>query len=160
MNENIPKNIFEAAGKQKKSLPSKKEASKEKKIAQPEKEIPSKVGKNSEKLLDLHKDPEVNEMLNKMYLMKEEIQVRLNEVYDKTGISSSQIKNFLNNPNNFPPELWQKIEGQREILEKKINAVLKIYGNKPKGTLSKISSQESRLRKSKTLGARKNWIPM
>ena len=56
--------------------------------------------------------------------MQEDINIKLSEIYDGSGISFNQIKNFLNNPSNFPPEVWQRIQIQRDVLEKKIGDVL------------------------------------
>jgi hypothetical protein len=159
MDENKPKNIFDAAAsKSKKAVPPKGKtpAPPPKKIETPQPE----VSIQPESLLDLHKDPEINGMLNKMYRMQENIQTKLNEAYDKSGISASQIKNFLNNPSNFSPDIWQKIQGQRDVLEKQIGDVLKNYARKTKKGYAPGSTVNSKERKSKTLGARRNWIPM
>lgn len=155
MDENKPKNIFEHArakkGSPQKGIPSQKEE-----VFPQESVILS-----SDKLLDLHRDPEINNMLNKMYRMQDGIQSKLHEIYDHSGVSSKQIANFLNNPSNFPPEVWQKIQQQRDSLEKKIGEVLKHYAKKPKtGYLSGKTGGVSKERKSKTLGSRRNWIPM
>ncbi len=154
MDENKPKNIFEEAGRAKKKV-----SSKTLETSPSEKKMESQtqpVSFSSGQLLDLHRDPEINVMLNKMYRMQEDIHNRLEQIYNNSGLSTSQIKNFLNNPGNFPPEIWQRIQGQRDIFEKKIVEVLQIYAKKPK----KEHISGSKERKAKTLGARRNWIPM
>lgn len=156
MDENKPKNIFEHADRLKKESSAKKVTQK---VTPQKKE--AFLPDISENLLDLHHDPEINSMLNKMYRMQDNIQLKLNEIYDSSGVSSKQITNFLNNPSNFPPDVWQKIQQQRDTLEKKIGDVLKSYVKKPKsGYISGKSDGVSKERKSKTLGARRNWIPM
>ncbi|MBN9379104.1 MAG: hypothetical protein BGO14_08915 [Chlamydiales bacterium 38-26] len=114
----------------------------------------------TEESLNLHGDPEINDMLNKMYRMQEDIQSRLGEIYDNAGLSTNQIKTYLNNPNNFSPEIWQKIQSQRDLLEKKILDVLKLYAKKEKKGFLSGPGEISKERRSKTLGARRNWIPM
>lgn len=157
MDENKPKNIFETAGKAKKPVPASSLTSVPKKIETTQQPQPQKVI-TPENLLNLHRDPEINEMLNKMYRMQEDLQTKLKQIYDANGISSNQIRNFLNNPGNFPPDVWQKIQMQRDALEKKIREVLPTYAKKTKtGHIAGMTSKE---RKSKTLGARKKWIPM
>ena len=160
MNEDKPKNIFEAAGKAKKPAPSKGAVP----SPSPKKEgtPPPEVNLNPPKeLVDLHRDPEINEMLNKMFSVQENFQTQLNEIYDSSGISTNQIKNYLNNPGNFSPDMWQKIQGQRDVLEKKMGDVLKTYAKKrTKGHIAQGKNGLSKERKSKTLGTRKNWIPM
>lgn len=158
MEDNKYKNIFDAAGQIKKSMDPKVPASPEIIKQDPLSDL---ILTGSEELLNLHGDTEINAMLNKMYRMQQHIQTSLNQIYESAGLSTSQIKNFLNNPSNFPPDIWQKIQGQRDSLEKKIGEVLKVYAKQPKkGHIAKITSEESKERKSKTLGARKKWIPM
>ncbi len=150
MDENKYKNIFDAAGKIKRPL-----------LPKGQESTPDISSFSDKELLNLHRDAEINVMLNKMYRMQEHIQTRLNQIFESSGLSANQIKNYLNNPSNFPPDIWQKIQGQRENLEKKIGEVLQIYTKKPKsGHIAKIGSAETKQRKSKTLGARKKWIPM
>lgn len=152
MEENKSKNTSE--GKEKKTVSHKGTSSPQPNTKTSKPDIAKK-----EALLDLHRDLEINTMLNKIYQMKDSIQTQLCEAYETGGISSSQIKNFLNNPNNFPPETWQKIQNQRDTLEKRIRDVLKIYAKKTKAGHI-IETGESKERKSKTLGARRKWIPM
>jgi hypothetical protein len=160
MDENKPKNIFEAAGKAKKPSPSKSVPSSPHKKEEAARQPNETVSINPTQLLDLHRDPEINEMLNKMYRMQEDFQGKLSEVYEKAGISPRQIRNFLDNPGNFSPEVWQRIQGQRESLEKRINEVLKLNIKKIKSGQILGVTAGGKERKSKTLGARKNWIPM
>ncbi|QLH36363.1 MAG: hypothetical protein HWD61_09660 [Parachlamydiaceae bacterium] len=82
--------------------------------------------------MNLHPDPEINVMFNKMYQMRDEILTKLATIYESAGLTTAQVKNYLDNPNNFPPETWQRIQSERDILEKKVSEVLKIYGKKKK----------------------------
>lgn len=158
MDEIKPKNIFDASGKAKKpeaspraipsSAPKKPES-----VMEP-------VILHSDQLLNLHHDPEINVMLNKMTRMQEDINTKLGEIYDGSGVSINQIKNFLNNPSNFPPEVWQRIQSQRDVLEKKIGDVLQHMIKKAKVGPMGVKGEVSKERKSKTLGSRRNWIPM
>lgn len=160
MDENKPKNIFEAAGKTKKNVPSKSAPPKPlpKKMETPQ---PENISVSSEKLLNLHRDPEINEMLNKIYNMQDDIQTKLNEIYEKNAISPRQVKKYLNNPRNFPPDVWQKIQLQRDTLERKIGDILQSYVKpQKKGHLTGMPSGTSKERRIKTLGSRKKWIPM
>lgn len=157
-----PKNIFDASNKSGKPQPIKGPLT-----PQPQKkEIPSSppesIGPDLKELLNLHPDPEINVMFNKMYQMRDEILTKLATIYESAGLTTAQVKNYLDNPNNFPPETWQRIQSERDILEKKVSEVLKIYGKKKKkGLISGLKGVgDSKERKSKTLGSRRNWIPM
>lgn len=161
MDEIKPKNIFEAAGK------ARKPASSQRAVPTPPASLPQKIEPlpevvkiNPDQLLNLHKDPEINMMLNKMARMQEDIRARLNEIYNSSGVSFNQIKNFLDNPSNFPPDVWQKIQSQRDVLEKRIGDVLQSIAKKPKAGPMGMKGEVSKERKSKTLGSRRNWIPM
>lgn len=164
MDEDKPKNIFEAAAA---SRPKKKPLAPSQGMAIPapkEREISRNepVFEGSAELIHMHRDPDINQMLNKMYRMQDDLQSRLTQIYDENSISSNQVKNFLDNPSNFPPEVWQKIQNQRDSLENKIGAVLKTYARKKKKGIIGMNQKEgvSKERKSKTLGSRRNWIPM
>jgi hypothetical protein len=162
MDYNKPKNIFEAAGQSRKPakkapvLPAGKPAQAKatlKPTFSPEIDL-----KESE-MHHYHNDPEINYMFNQMFKMQDEIEGKLNEMYEKGGLTRDQIKNYIDNPDNFPPDLWSKIQKQRLELENKVRVVLK---KKPKQSASSSQQKVStaKERKAKTLGARKNWIPM
>ncbi|BBI17994.1 hypothetical protein [Neochlamydia sp. S13] len=161
MNDKKAKNIFEAVKNSATSLVSKSHGSgPEKKEVIPAEEVNFL---KTDEILQLHGDAEINEMLNKMYRMQEDIQSKMHEMYGNAGLSTHQVRNYLDNPSNFSPEMWQKIQVQRDQLEKKVNDVLKIYAKKAKtfqtGHMLK-ASEIAKERKAKTLAARKNWIPM
>nr|WP_166156168.1 hypothetical protein [Neochlamydia sp. AcF84]NGY95188.1 hypothetical protein [Neochlamydia sp. AcF84] len=161
MDDKKAKNIFEAVKDSTTRLVSKNhESGHEKRQILPTEEVDFL---KTDEILQLHGDPEINEMLNKMYRMQEDIQSRMHEIYGNAGLSTHQVRNYLDNPSNFSPEMWQKIQLQRDQLEKKVHDVLKIYAKKAKtlqaGHMLKASGI-AKERKAKTLAARKNWIPM
>lgn len=160
MDENNPKNIFDAVSQAKK-MPSKKPPVSSAK-ATPAKAPAENLSREKKDAQNLHTDPEINQMLNQMLDMREDITTKLSNIYEKAGLSVSQVKNYLDNPNNFPPDIWQKIQLQRDSLEKRIGDVLKTYAKKKKkGHVAGLrETGGAKERKSKTLGARRNWIPM
>lgn len=162
MDEIKPKKMIDSAtGKDNRVLPTKAASSnppQKKTETAPQTEV---FSINLKEVLNLHPDPEINDMLNRMYQMREDIQTKLNDIYDKAGVSANQVKNFLDNPSNFPPDIWQRIQSQRDMFEKKISEVLSFYGKKKtKSHVGGAKGGISKERKSKTLGSRRNWIPM
>ena len=155
MNEsNNSKNIFEAVGQSRKIV-------KQSSLNQKTQEISGleSVSINPAELIDLNPDPEINLILNKMVKVKESFESKLNEIYEDNGLTQMQVESYLNNPSNFSPQDWSKIQTQRDELENQINIVLNKSRKKSTG-LHDEKSQQSKDRKAKTLGSRKNWIPM
>jgi len=103
-------------------------------------------------------DEQLAEMFERARLMKEEIENKLQEVYDKTGMTRKQVENYMKNPKNFTIQEWQNIQIGRQDWEGKL---YNIIGQEYKAKREKVvQDQSSKERKGKTLGARKNWIPM
>ena len=117
---------------------------------------------------------DVLDMLKKMKKMHRELELKLDDSYQKMGLNPRSIKEFLENSSNFTSEEWSKIQVQRlqsvEKLEREFGVAIK--ANEGGGSTLKISrgqtinisstseSSPAKDRKSKTRGARHNWIPM
>lgn len=104
------------------------------------------------------KKSKINEEFEKINKMRDELMVKLDEVYKKGGITYDEIERFLNNPQNFTEKQWKLLQEQREMYQEKLNALVgKKNSEKRDKSLKKKTSEE---RSRKTLGSRKKWIPM
>jgi len=146
--------------------------SKKKEDLKPKKE--SSSGSKISESKGAHK--ETIEMLTKMKRMHREIELKLDESYEKLGMSPQAIKNFLENPNNFTNEEWENLQTQRQGILKKLESELGVLFNPSSFSSLKSDSnpeiisprrdsfgnleKTERQRKSKTRGARHNWIPV
>jgi hypothetical protein len=102
-------------------------------------------------------DIEIRQMIEKMRKMHDDIEVKLDEVYQKSGLNAQKVKDFLENPNNFQTEEWGRVQEKRKKLLTQI-------GIDSKQILSQSAQEQAEKagkdRKTKMLGARRNWIPM
>ena len=107
---------------------------------------------------------EVFEMLNKMKRMHRDIELKLEESYQNLGYNPKTLRQFLENPDNFSNEQWEKIQVQRSGIIKKLENQLQIsfdIVSLPTEQIStKVFEKTEKERKSKTRGARRNWISM
>jgi hypothetical protein len=136
-------NIFDEAGK--KSAPSKKN----------EAALPLEVPSMPNVTIS---DDQLAEMFERAKRMKVEIEEKLQEVYDKTGLTRKQVETYMKDPKNFTVQEWQNIQIGRKDWEGRLEHLM---GQEYKQKRAKaVQDQSSKERKGKTLGARKNWIPM
>lgn len=119
---------------------------------------PSQTPPPSKKIEDSSTKTEIDAMMNKIRQMHDDIERKLDDVYQKTGMDPKKIKTLLDNPNNFNPRQWEAVQEQRKNYASQIS---------PPGVEGAESpSQEStenltvKERKSKTIGSRRKWIPM
>ncbi len=103
-----------------------------------------------------HRDPEINEMLQKIDTMQQDLQNKMEDVKQRTGLSDEDIKAFMENPKNFSPADWEKMAKSKEMLGEKVWTALGMELKPKQHTRENLSSE----RKGKTLGARKKWIPI
>ncbi|WP_068467681.1 hypothetical protein [Candidatus Protochlamydia phocaeensis] len=107
---------------------------------------------------------DVADMLVQVRRMHDELDRKLDEVYQKSGWSPKYIKDYLDNPNNFTAKQWGRLEEQRRALmntlkteEEKVEEAKKA---KEPVTPPADSSKMGKERRGKMLGARRNWISM
>ena len=103
-------------------------------------------------------DPEMDAIFAKIYTMKEDIDSKLNQLTDITGMSSQEITTYLTNPNNFTPKQWEKMEKDRKATEEKLYLGLGVAAKQQ--TTKKVLEKKDRERRGKMIGARKKWMPM
>jgi len=142
MDKDHPSNIFDAAansGKERKNKP-----------ASP-RPLPAEKAKSFD-------DKNVEGMLVNMDKMRREIQRKIEEIYEKSGVSQKELEDYLSNPNNFNQAEWTRVQANRDrFLEKIWQAVGK---DKKKKIVLKEKKKQTKKRKGKMLGHRKGWLPM
>lgn len=109
-------------------------------------------------------DREIKEMVDRMRKMHDEIALKLDDAYQQTGFTPGFIKNYLNNPNNFPSSEWERVQKERKALLSSVCEELKKGIRSTPIESNRLTQKElsnlAKERRSKTLGARRNWIPM
>jgi hypothetical protein len=106
---------------------------------------------------------DIKSMMNKMKELHDDIDHQLDEAYQKSGWSSVEIKQFLDNPNNFDSKEWQRVQSERNALLSTIWDKIKGEQDNPFITAPEVPKQQNptnRERKAKMGAARRNWISM
>ena len=146
--------IFDYAGGESKKKISESENKKSETIN------PQSVGKASPE--------EIREMFKKVYQLNDSVAKKLDDAYKLLGQSKDDIKNFLDNSNNFSNnEQWQIIQKAREDKLSKVEKEILYLGEeipskdeRKKEKKKKEDSEAEKKRKGKTLGSRKGWLSM
>lgn len=109
-------------------------------------------------------DAEIHVMIEKMRKMHDEINRKLDETYQLTGLDPRFIKNYLNNPNNFQTDEWDRVQKERKARLSSVIEHLKAEMRSKSIDSNRIGQKEmqaiTKERRSKTLGSRRNWISM
>jgi hypothetical protein len=135
-----PFNLFDLSAKSGKKKPEKERPSSPK--AAP---LPEISGNDTEKILQ------------KMKKMHSELRTQVELIFEKSGQDPRTFSDYFNNPSNFEPEEWSRLQRKKEEIS------AQILGQAGARELRKPKKPESRAakeRKGKTLGARKKWIDM
>lgn len=111
-------------------------------------------------------DESVDEMLTMIQHMRkihDDIDKMLDEVIQQTGWTPKYLKAYLSNPNNFEGETWESLQRQRKELMDIIKTPRDIREEKKAQMTGKNAPQDPKIakeRRTKTVGARRNWLPM
>lgn len=110
---------------------------------------------------DSIKTKDIDQMIAKLRQIHDEIDKKLDAIYQKTGLTPSYIRNYLSNPNNFSPIEWTIIQKDRQTRLSALMGATKVEEmmNKPRLSEQEIE-KKARDRRGKMVGGRKNWIPM
>lgn len=103
-------------------------------------------------------DTEIDNMLKKLRDMDDDLQNRMDKIAELSGMSPKEVKRFIENPDNFPPEEWSRMQRKKDDLEKQIYSGIGIEYQKR--VMKKKKKKMQKGRRGKTLGARKGWIQM
>jgi hypothetical protein len=114
-------------------------------------------------------DEEIRQMFKKVYELNDAVAKKLDDAYKIMGTNKHEIKNFLENPNNFPDEKqWKVIQQTRVHLLGKLEKTILYHGTesesskqeKQRKQKKKEDSDAEKKRKAKTLASRKGWLSM
>lgn len=97
-------------------------------------------------------------VLANMKKMHEELNVKIDNLFKQSGRDPREIREYFKEPRNFTAHEWKRIQDRKEELEAYIKVVSKEELKKKKS--KQKTSEMSKERKGKTLGARKKWLPM
>lgn len=103
-------------------------------------------------------DKEVRAMLMRIHEMKNDLEKKLTNIYEKAAISKIDIEEFLENSDNFTKKEWDRIQKNKEALIQNLSLVFT-----PEDTVRRQPKSKEKLtkeRRGKTLGVRKKWIPV
>lgn len=144
MDSSSPENIFDPALQ---------------KVKKKTKETPHAPIMSTEKRRELiMKDPEVKEWITRIEELNRSLKEKIGDLIEKHGFTPRSVKGYLNNPKNFTPDQWNLIQKQRVEIEKMVGIALDpVLRKEQKKAEAKVRDKE---RKGKTLGSRKNWMPM
>lgn len=107
-------------------------------------------------------DPELENLFSRGKSMRQEITKKLEVLHDKLGMNANEIKNYLENPENFDSKEWELLQRDREKLGQQLLLRTGIPNKKEKQAKEVIKEDAnlSKSRKGKTLGSRRKWLPM
>lgn len=89
---------------------------------------------------------------------RDDVVKKLDSIQKELGMSLKDVKEYINNPRNFKPSQWAYIQQQKKEMEERLAQEL---GSDVVGVSKKVDTGKvAKERKGKTLGSRKNWIPI
>lgn len=101
---------------------------------------------------------DVKIIIAKMIRMHDEIEAKLSDVYEKSGITHTDVVKYLDNPQNFSRREWESVAKQKEELLQKIWSML---GSEAKQkAIRKELEKKEKVLKRKGIAGRKKWISM
>lgn len=108
-------------------------------------------------------------MIENMRKIHDDIEKKIHEVLEKTGWTPSYLKSFLDNPNNFDQDQWERVQKKQKGLMDSIKTPKELkqeeeMAKNKKGfpVHGKISQDtvKAKERRSKSAAARRKWLPM
>ncbi|WP_213105461.1 hypothetical protein [Candidatus Protochlamydia amoebophila] len=103
---------------------------------------------------------DVENMISKVKILHDEIDRKLDDIFQKSGWTSKQIKTYLDNPNNFTVDEWEKVQRDRQKLMNTLKTGKDLQAASISSVQTEQNSKLTRERRGKTIGARRNWISM
>lgn len=98
---------------------------------------------------------EAGDMLIRMQSLRQELMLKVEGMYEQTGIQPENLKTFVEEVKEPSKEEYK---AAKESLDERVTKALSLSLNRKK-SLRKIKKEEG-TRKGKTLGDRKKWIPV
>lgn len=142
-------NIFEAAAKKRPTVPKRPSAAPQSGAASTPSAPAKKPALSNE---------DVQKMLDHMEKLTQEINEKLQVLYEHSGLSPKNVKLYLEKFGGIDTKEWKKSQQDVKALEEKIWTVL---GTQAKATeKAKEQAKAAKARKGKVVGGRQRWIRM
>lgn len=112
---------------------------------------------------NLQLNPEVEAMMARMKELQDDVKNKLQKIYQSHGVTEEQVAKYLSNPKNFTPFEWEQLKQAQDLIRSQNTMSLLIKDQTATSALVKKAKKPEELareRKGKTLGARKQWLPM
>ncbi|MGK5594450.1 MAG: hypothetical protein ACSNEK_03725 [Parachlamydiaceae bacterium] len=127
------------------------------KIKKPLTRIPAKAAVKKEGGVERSND-EIQQTIARMKQMHNELNNQIDKIFQLSGRDPSEVNDYFSNPSNFPSKVWSGLQQRRESLEETLSGLSPKDYKERKATKQAVKLAKDR--KSKTLGARKNWLSM
>lgn len=125
------------------------------------------LSRNHEETDSNKSSQEIYQMIDKMVKIHDEIERKLDDAFQKSGLTPKYIETYLSNPSNFNNAQWDSIQKKREQLLSQVGKKVNEASESLVSPIKAISKAEEKTtdktekeRKTKMIGSRRNWIPI
>lgn len=101
---------------------------------------------------------DVIQKLQKMQEKHTKLVGQIEEIFQKSGVDPKELERYCENPSNFTPIQWTRVQERKEEIETSITGMSRENLRKSKD--EKAKTQVTKERRGKTLGSRKKWLDM
>ncbi|MCB1212758.1 MAG: hypothetical protein KDK40_00505 [Chlamydiia bacterium] len=104
-------------------------------------------------------DQEIEEITKRIDALLAELVRKQQELMEKWGVSSQEMKILLDNPQMYPNnQSWEKFQAKRKQMREEL---WKKLGKDAQKAFELLEAEKEKIDiKRKTIGTRKNWIPL
>ena len=102
-----------------------------------------------------------------MYKLHDKIAANVDEILQKTGWTPKYLESYLSNPNNFNSVQWEALNKERKSLMDSIKTpadLKKDEEERKKRPQTQMNTPDdpslAKERRKKSMGARRNWMPI
>jgi hypothetical protein len=106
---------------------------------------------------------ELQASIEKMQDNLDAMQREAERILKKTGMTTEQMENYVNNPSNFSKEEWDRIESAKKEVKRFEEDMFKALGKDPEEMQKQAIKEKERKQKQKQRlmsPKKKNWIPI
>jgi len=106
---------------------------------------------------------ELQASIEKMQDNLDAMQREAERILKKTGMTKEQMESYVNNPNNFSKEEWDRVESAKKEVRKFEEDMFKALGKDPEEMQKQAIKEKERKQKQKQrlmTPKKKNWIPI
>ena len=104
---------------------------------------------------------EVKKLLEKYNASRDELQRRLDEFREISGLSQKEVRAYFEDPDNFSPKQWEEFQKEKK---KYLEMIAGLEKNLSESTRQKIAAAKAspalKKARSRLRGIKQKWIPM